>query len=238
MGEHVWHRSVGVIDGHGIKGALGFMAAFPLYFLMFFVSFFPWSTRMPAALRRWWPERKNDELGWYLLTQALLVFFVFSCVRTKLPHYTMPAFPCLALWLARSLAAEGKAFVWFQKRLVAMAVFSFTLTLIGFPILSSQLLTENLWRQVQPHVRPETKIACLGYVEPSLVWKFRSVATNIVLLGDVKLAQDFLTNSPPFILVVPTKDLPTLPAMNGLRLQAQGLDTVKFKHWNLTAIVR
>jgi 4-amino-4-deoxy-L-arabinose transferase-like glycosyltransferase len=178
---------------------------------------------------RWWPERKRDDLGWYLLTQALVVFAVFSLVKTKLPHYTMPAFPCLALWLARQISAEEKSFAWFQKRFLAMAVFILAMMLIGFSVARNYLLTENLWRAAQPHVRPETKIACLGYTEPSVVWKFRSVSTKLVLLGEVKLAKDFLTNAPPFILVLPTKDAAQLAEPGDLRLPVHGLDMVKFK---------
>jgi 4-amino-4-deoxy-L-arabinose transferase-like glycosyltransferase len=238
MGEHVFKRTIAVNDSHGLAGTLGFIALLPLYFVTFFVSFFPWSTRVPSALRRWWPERQRDDLGWYLLTQALLVFVVFSFVRTKLPHYTMPAFPCLALWLARQISVEEKSFAWFQKRFLAMAVFILALTLAGFSVARNFLLTENLWRAVRPHVRPETKVACLGYTEPSLVWKFRSVSTNIVVLGDAKLARDFLTNAPPFILVLPTKDFAQLPDTSGIIFHVRGLDLVKFKNWDLTAIVR
>jgi hypothetical protein len=177
-------------------------------------------------------------LGWYLLTQALLVFVVFSCVRTKLPHYTIPAFPCLALWLAIQLGRENNSFTWFSKRFATMTVFLLALTLVGFSCFRPYLLTENLWQAAKPHVLPETKIACLGYTEPSLVWKFRSVATNTVLLGDVTLAENFLTNAPPLILVIPTKDLAKLADTNGILLSVHGLDLVKFKNWDLTAIVR
>jgi 4-amino-4-deoxy-L-arabinose transferase-like glycosyltransferase len=238
MGEHVFKRSIAVNDSHGIAGTLGFIALLPLYFVTFFVSFFPWSTRVPSALRRWWPERQRDDLGWYLLMQTALVFGVFSLVTTKLPHYTMPAFPCVALWLARQISAEEKSFAWFQKRFVAMSVFILALTLVGFSVFRNYLLTEKLWSAVQTHVRPETKVACLGYTEPSLVWRFRSVSTNLVLLGDAKLARDFLTNAPPFILVLPTKDLATLPNTNGILFHVHGLDMVKFKNWDLTALVR
>jgi 4-amino-4-deoxy-L-arabinose transferase-like glycosyltransferase len=272
MGEHVLHRSTGIIDGHGLSGWCGFLLSSPLYFLTFIISFLPWTIRKPEEVEpwllklkqkgklwqlvasvlwgvffvshipikiwRWWPERRRDDLGWYLLTQALLVFVVFSFVRTKLPHYTMPAFPCLALWLARQISVEEKSFAWFQKRFVAMAVFILALTLIGFSVARNYLLTENLWRAVQSNVRPETKIACLGYTEPSLVWKFRGVSTNLVTLGDVKLAQDFLTNPPPFILVLPTKDTAQLTNAPGQRIQVRGLDLVKFKNRDLTAIVR
>jgi len=238
MGEHVFFRSVGIIDSHGLKGLGGFVVLLPLYFVTFFVSFFPWSTRMPATLRRWWPERNRDALGWYLLTQALIVFVVFSLVRTKLPHYTLPAFPCLALWLALQIHAEENSFAWFQKRFAAMAVFVLVLMLGFAAVAKNYLLTENLWRAVQPHMRPETKVGCFGFTESSLVWKFRSVTTNMVVLDEEKQAKNFLTNEPPFILVLPTKDLATLPDTNGLQLQVHGLDMVKFKNWDLTVIVR
>jgi hypothetical protein len=100
------------------------------------------------------------------------------------------------------------------------------------------LLTENVWSAVQPRVRPETKVGCFGYMEPSLVWKFRSVITNTVVLDDEAGAKDFLTNTPPYILVLPTSDVASLPDTNGLWIQVHGLDMVKFKNWDLTAIVR
>jgi 4-amino-4-deoxy-L-arabinose transferase-like glycosyltransferase len=238
MGEHVFHRSVGVNDGHGLAGTLGFIATLPVYFATFFVSFFPWSTRVPATLRRWWPQRSRDEVGWYLLVQALVVFAVFSCVRTKLPHYTMPAFPCIALWLAMQIGREENTFAWFGKRFAAMTILILVLMLGFASVAKNYLLTENLWRAVQPHVRAETKVGCFGYTEPSLVWKFRSVSTNLVELGDVKLAQDFLTNAPPLILVLPTDALKKLSDTNGLQIRVHGLDMVKFKNWDLTALVR
>ena len=238
MGEHVLHRSTGVNDGHGLAGFFGFAATLPLYFLTFFVSFFPWSPRVPGALRRWWPERGRDDLGWYLLAQAALVFAAFSLVRTKLPHYTMPAFPCIALWLAMQLGREQNSFAWFGKRFAAMAAFTLALTLVAFPIFKNYLLTENLWNAVGAQVRPETKIGCFGYTEPSLVWKFRSVSTNLVTLGDAKLARDFLTNAPPYILVLPTSELTNFPGLDGTRFRVRGLDMVRFKNRDLTAIVR
>ena len=238
MGEHVIHRSTGVNDGHGLAGLLGFVALLPLYFVTFFISFFPWSTRVPAALRRWWPQRSRDVLGWYLLLQALVVFTVFSCVRTKLPHYTLPAFPCVALWLALQMRSEENSFAWFQKRFAIMAI-SVLVLMLGFTsLVRDQFLSENLWRAVRSQVRPETKVGCYGFTESSLVWKFRSLITNPVVLGEAKDASYFLTNEPPFILVLPTKDLASLLDTNGLHLQVHGLDMVRFKYLDLTAIVR
>jgi 4-amino-4-deoxy-L-arabinose transferase-like glycosyltransferase len=238
LGEHVLNRSVGVIDSHGMKGTLGFLALVPLYFVTFFVSFFPWSTRVPSTLRRWWPERKRDDLGWYLLVQVILVFGVFSLVRTKLPHYTMPAFPCLALWFARQISKEANAFTWFSQRILAMTIFILALTFIGFSVARNHFLTTKLWNATQSYVQPQTKIGCFGYTESSLVWEFRKVTTNRIVLGDLKAAKNFLTNTPPFILVLPTKNLADLPDTNGLHIAVHGLDMVKLKNWDLTAIVR
>jgi 4-amino-4-deoxy-L-arabinose transferase-like glycosyltransferase len=270
MGEHVLHRSTGVINGHGLQGRIGFILQLPLYFLTFLISFLPWTIRRPAGfeawfgglrqkglgwlaaglrilffigyipikIRRWWPERKNDGLGWYLLMQALIVFVVFSCVRTKLPHYTMPAFPCVSLWLALQLGGEENSLGWFGKRLAAMVILILVLMLGVFSVARDHLLTENLWHAVQPLVRPQTKVGCFGYTEPSLVWKFRGVTTNTVVLGVEQDAGNFLTNAPPFILVLPTRDLARLPDTNGLQIEVHGLDMVKLKNWELTAIVR
>lgn len=238
IGEHVIHRSVGVNDSHGLQGLGGFLATIPVYFLTFFVSFFPWSTRVPIALGRWWPERQRDLIGWYLLLQAAIVFVIFSLVRTKLPHYTMPAFPCIALWLALQIVGEQNVFAWFGRRAIGMTAFIAVVMFGFFSIVKYDFLTENLWRATRAYVRPETKVGCYGFNESSLVWRFRTISTNMVALGDEKSAADFLTNPPPSILVLPTRDVTKLPDTNGLQIQVHGLDIVKLKNWDLTAIVR
>jgi 4-amino-4-deoxy-L-arabinose transferase-like glycosyltransferase len=238
MGEHVFNRSVGVINGHGPKDALQYVALMPLYFLTFFASFFPWSLRVPATLRNWWPERKRDDFGWFLLVNIALVFGVFSLVKTKLPHYTMPAFPLIALWLARQISGDVQLPVWFTRRLALMVAIILTVTVGGFAYARTHVLTQNLWNATKAQVRPETKIGCFGFIEPSLVWHFRAVTTNYVTLGTLNQARDFLTNTPPFILVIPTEALTNLPDTNGLIISVRGLDVVKFKNRNLTAIVR
>jgi hypothetical protein len=107
-----------------------------------------------------------------------------------------------------------------------------------FSFAKYDFLTENLWRATRAYVRPETRVGCFGFNESSLVWRYRTISTNRVTLGQEKDAADFLTNPPPFILVLPTRDLANLPDTNDLRIQVGGLDIVRFKHWDLTAIVR
>ena len=208
IGEHVVHRSTGVIDSHGLKGMLGFLALLPLYFVTFFVSFFPWSTRVPLALRRWWPARRRDVLGWYLLVQALVVFVAFSLVRTKLPHYTMPAFPCLALWLALQLRSEENSFAWFGKRFVAMAVLILALMLADLPR-SQKIICSRKISGARCNRTSARKPGSAVSVTRNRAWSGNSAVSSRMwsTLGEVKQAKDFLTNAPPFILVLPTKDL-------------------------------
>ena len=119
-----------------------------------------------------------------------------------------------------------------------MVVFILLVTLVGFPLLKSHLLTENVWRELQGHVRPETRVGCFVYDEPSLVWRFRNVTTNRVTLDRIDQVKNFLTNPPPLIIVLPTKDLAQFEGLTGQQIQIHGFDMVKFKNWELTAILR
>jgi 4-amino-4-deoxy-L-arabinose transferase-like glycosyltransferase len=213
------------------KNSLWYLLALAMRILMF-ISY------VPIKIYRWWPRRASDSIGWYLLMQAAIVFVIFSLVRTKLPHYTMPAFPCIALWLGLQIAGEPDVFAWFGKRFVGMTLFIAVVMFGFFSFVKYDFLTENLWRATKAYVRPETKVGCYGFTESSLVWRFRTVSTNTVTLGEEKYAADFLTNTPPFILVLPTRDVAKLPDTNGLQIQVHGLDIVKLKNWDLTAIVR
>lgn len=193
---------------------------------------------IPVKIWRWWPRRRQDAIGWYAFMQAAVVFVAFSLVRTKLPHYTMPAFPCIALWLGLQLAGEKDSLVWVGKRAFSMAIFIAVLMFGFFSFARYDFLSDNLWRATRSEVRPETKVGCYGFTESSLVWRFRTVITNTVTLGYEKDAADFLTNTPPFILVVPTRDAAKLAGPNDRQIQVHGLDIVKLKNWDLTAIVR
>jgi 4-amino-4-deoxy-L-arabinose transferase-like glycosyltransferase len=231
IGRHVIHRSFGVMEGHGLGGWLGYAALLPFFFVTFFLSFFPWSIWVPAAL---W-KRSVDDLGWFLLTQAGLVFAVFTVVATKLPHYTLPAFPCLALWLAFRIGE--RRVLWGG---VAMAALMAPALFI-FHWFNSNLLAANLWREAKPYIRPETRVASVQFEEPSLVWEFRRVSTNYVQFVTEAQAEEFWRGPGPRCLVMPTKDwvdLRLATPTNAVVLRANGLDTASFRRWDMTAVAR
>ncbi|HEX7654143.1 MAG TPA: hypothetical protein VF607_11595, partial [Verrucomicrobiae bacterium] len=124
-----------------------------------------------------------------------------------------------------------------RRGLIFSAAVILLVTVVGFGLAGRYFLSERLWAATHSYVTPATKIGSFGFVEGSLVWRYRSVTTNYLTLGDPKQAAHFLTNSPPYILIVPTTYLTNLPDTNGIQFQVRGLDLVKFKFRDLTAIV-
>src|SRR5213596_2046758 len=119
IGRHVIGRSFATMEGHGANSLGMYLLLLPFYFVTVFVSFFPWSIKLPwliGKLRRKQeaataPQVRNqsgrDQVDSYLIAGAAIIFIIFTLVKTKLPHYTLPAFPMLALLLARRFAAEN-----------------------------------------------------------------------------------------------------------------------------------
>ena len=204
IGRHVICRSFNVMEGHGAQNRLGYCVTFPLYFITFFLSFFPWALGAPSALRRWWAVHRQDTHGWYLIVQAALVFGVFSLVRTKLPHYTLPALPCLALWLGLQTAEAVGSARRLARGVLAMTALTLAVTLGVFSAARSHLIAANLWREVSPHARPEMELAAVGFNEPSLVWEFGQKITNYVEYLPAEKAASFLARPGPRVLVLPT----------------------------------
>src|SRR5206468_3897352 len=110
IGRHVIGRSLATMEGHG-AGSLGaYLLLLPFYFVTVFISFFPWSIKLPWLVQKLLRRNKagvtdpgysEDLIDTYLITGIAIVFIIFTFVSTKLPHYTLPAFPLLALLLAR-----------------------------------------------------------------------------------------------------------------------------------------
>ena len=48
IGKHVVERSIATMEGHGASSIWMYLALLPFYFITVFVSFFPWSIKLPA----------------------------------------------------------------------------------------------------------------------------------------------------------------------------------------------
>jgi len=201
MGRHVFQRSIGVLEGHGARGLFSYLATTPLYFVTVFASFFPWSLWLVWLGRQLRHRRQAltfDEK--YLLAGVGLIFGVFSLVRTKLPHYTLPAFPLLALLLVGAWERTGGAPMPGARRwVVGMGGFGLAVSLLVFPLVAPLFPSPGLARECAPWLRPHLKYASAGFEEPSLCWYFRSRVRG-------------------FLQPLPFADLPVFMAKPGLRL--------------------
>jgi 4-amino-4-deoxy-L-arabinose transferase-like glycosyltransferase len=99
VGYHIIRRMTRGIEDHG---------GFPGYYVVIsMLTFFPWSALVPAALYGAWKRRRESPVFGFLLGWVVGPLILLECVRTKLIHYYLPAFPACALlvgWLAVAIA--------------------------------------------------------------------------------------------------------------------------------------
>lgn len=241
IGHHVIFRSLGIMEGHGGPGWIGFVLTLPLYLVTFFFSFFPWSLKVPSALRDWWSSRGLDVLGWYLIAQAVLVFAVFTVVRTKLPHYTLPAFPMLSLWLGLRLSNQPGSARWLARGTAGMCLLALLVTLVFFSAARPRFVAANLYHQAQRFCSPNMEFAGVDFDEPSLVWEFRHGTTNYMQHLTAAQAKQFLQKEGPRLLILPTSTFTSElkgVATNALTFRAAGIDTARFRRIDLTAVLK
>lgn len=115
VGHDLFGKLAGAQEAHG---------AWPGYYLLLlFVSFWPGSLLLGPAASWGWRQRAATAER-FLLAWALPFWLVLELVPTKLPHYILPAYPALALLVARATLAlaEGKLVRWRALDLVTLAL--------------------------------------------------------------------------------------------------------------------
>lgn len=261
IGRHVVERSFGPMEGHGGQTLSSYLLTLPFYFVTVFISFFPWSIKLPALAKRLWRER--DAVDKYLISGTAIVFILMTLVKTKLPHYTLIAFPLLSLLLARHLFQLPGFFVQmlrnrfpplrgrFESRTsprfpVRTAVIAFALSLavslFVFRLIAPTILTAELFKKVEKDLRPDMRFAHLDYGEPSVVWYFRGPVRQRHVPGiTVDRVEYFMTHPGPKFLILPTAlartVYPQLPP-GWKSYSVQGYNFVKGKRTDLTLILK
>lgn len=179
LGHDVGDRMVSGFQGHGASTFGWYLLGLPLYLLTFWLSALPWSP-LPAIHGR--KLREAAPLDWttrYLLGNAVLVFVVFSLMVTKLPHYTLPAFPFLAMLLGRCWIAAGLRPGQPVRLLVSFGAVIALLTLAGVPLALKHGLTPSpvgqLVCEARNELRPDTQLALADFREPNAIWEVRRI---------------------------------------------------------------
>jgi len=238
IGRHVVERSFNVMEGHGANSWNTYLATMPFYFLTVFVSFFPWSLKLPALTKHLW--RKRDAIDNYLICGILIVFVVMSLVKTKLPHYTLPAFPLLALLVARHLFHIGSP--QFAKRVAIGAVVTvLAVDFIAFPLLAPTFPSAQLYKMSRNDLLPEMDFANIDYAEPSVVWYFRSRAHGFFRGLNPDQLEQFMNFPGPRFAIVPTSVAQAFSAKihpDWKTYRAHGFTIVKGRPTDLTLILK
>jgi 4-amino-4-deoxy-L-arabinose transferase-like glycosyltransferase len=249
LGRHVVGRSFGTMQGHGGSSILAALLSLPFYFLTVFITFAPWSLKIPWLTRRLW--KKRDALDLYLITGAAVIVVIFTIVKTKLPHYILPAFPLLALLLARHWLESGVGERTLRRWSFATAAVMLAAALIGFSLITPFFPSAVLFKKSEPYLQPEMDFAAFDFDAPSLVWNFRNRVRGFLYYSrfegrDYATLQpdqvpQFLQRTGPHFVVLPSdvadQLYPTLPS--GYRkFSTHGFDIAKGRWVDLTLILK
>ena len=238
IGRHVVERSFNVMEGHGANSWNTYLAAMPFYFLTVFISFFPWSTKLPRLTKHLW--RQRDATDNYLISGVLIIFVIMSLVKTKLPHYTLPAFPLLSLLLARHLFVVGSERFARRTAIGAVAV-SLTVSFVAFPLLAPTFPSAQLYKMARKDLLPAMDFANIDYAEPSVVWYFRGRVHGFFRGLNPDQLEQFMTFPGPRFAIVPTPVAQAFSAKidpSWKTYRAKGFTIVKGRPTDLTLILK
>ena len=254
IGRHVVGRSFATMEGHGANSPVTYLLLLPFYFVTIFISFFPWSIKLPWLIRTRWPRRKGgvDAPGYsnfihhehkldnYLLTGIAIIFVIFTLVKTKLPHYTLPAFPLLALLMARRLVAEN-AIRFFRNCAIVTASAYLAIALIVPPFVSRLFPAYQLFQESRTYLRPDMQFGSVNFSEPSLVWYFRSRVHGFLTPMNTRRATEFMTQPGPRFVILPAPAAATLSAghpPNWKFFSTSGFNIPKGKRVDLNLVLK
>jgi 4-amino-4-deoxy-L-arabinose transferase-like glycosyltransferase len=174
------------------------------------------------------------------MSGVLLVFVIFTLSRTKLPHYTLPAFPFLALLLALWWREHRPATLSLRVGKITLAVFVLV-PLLVFPLLRKLSVTEAILDKVRPELAAATAVALVGYEEPSLIWGLRgSVAGYVEKIPPSQVAE-WLAGPGPRVCILKKEEAeefqPGTAGFAARRLEAAGWNFAKGRRLTLVALV-
>jgi 4-amino-4-deoxy-L-arabinose transferase-like glycosyltransferase len=253
IGRHVIGRSLATMEGHGASSFGMYLLLLPFYFVTIFVSFLPWSIKLPWLIRQLRrkknagisnPGYNGNEIDNYLLTGIAVIFVIFTLVSTKLPHYTLPAFPLLALLLARhwqgAAAATNHGSSFRTIATSATCVF-IAIALVVPPLVAPFFPAYQLFRESHKYLQTNTQFASVEFEEPSVVWYFRSRVQGFLTRLNKKNAVEFMSKSGPRFVIVPTSAAGTLfadPPQDWKMFSTRGFNVAKGKFVDLTLVLK
>lgn len=158
------------------------------HFGLLFLLFLPAIAAVVRGLFYGW-RNKNDRIVQFLLAWIIPTWLIFEFTPTKLPHYTMPTYPAIALLAAMAMALSKLD--WSDRRMrlafaiplaVALAI---NIKLLGIiaPNLPDFWLSKELQTTLAAHDLAAHPLAIVGYAEPSAVF-LNGTQTELLATGE------------------------------------------------------
>lgn len=196
IGKHVVMRSVAPLQSHGASGIGGYFILLPFYFVTLFFGFFPWSLFLPKTFQRL--RVGLDPFERYALCGIGAVFVVFTLLQTKLPHYTLPAFPLIAILVGRTIHDNR------LTRIVAVSIAAVYLLVatLGFKLIAPSFPSKAVFERIAGHLSPSTRTASIGYDEQSLIWYLRYRAQSFHQRLEPDELNRFMSQPGPAVCVI------------------------------------
>jgi hypothetical protein len=189
------------------------------------------------------PSYSRSLLDAYLLLGIAVVFAIFTLVSTKLPHYTLPAFPLLALLLARHWlkgTAENRRSP-FTSIAITTACAWTAIALVVPPMVTRFFPAYQLFQVSRASLQPKMQFAAVEFQEPSLVWYFRSRVKGFLTPLKKRRAAEFMSAPGPRFIVLPTPvagELFANPPESWRFYTASGVNVAKGKRVDLTLVLK
>jgi len=240
-------RAWGSDQGHGASSIGIYLLELPYYVIGFWISALPWSALIALNARRLFSGWKLDAADTYLLFNIVPLWIIFTLMATKLPHYTLPTFPMIALLFARRwVAAELSAVLPLRVAFVTGAVLTLV-AIVGVPLAMGNGYSPSpvgkLVFVAGDGLKSDTQFALVDFKEPTAVWEMRRVTKGYAQLISENDFPRFMDEPGPRAVIM-SKEL-----FDGLRVRAitdsqwkfykvRGFNAAKGKTIDLTMIVK
>jgi 4-amino-4-deoxy-L-arabinose transferase-like glycosyltransferase len=209
--KHNINRFSNKMEGHG--------GIFLITFGYVLMGLLPFSLFFIQAFRQAWKER-NNKFILFCLTVALTIIVFFSISGTKLPNYTIPSYPFLAIILANYLANLKKTTA-FHLIYTTLILSTLALPIAGYFLVKSypslsHLCNKTWWLLILP---AGTLVAYLQFIK-------KKTEKSLLTLAVTPMVAVILL----FIFVFPVvdKDNPVQKSLGILK----GKEVVSYKKFN------
>ncbi|PYJ14663.1 MAG: hypothetical protein DME94_08650 [Verrucomicrobia bacterium] len=231
IGRHVIGRSLATMEGHGADSFGMYLLLLPFYFVTVFISFFPWSIKLPWLVQRLWRERRAG-----IADPSYSANKIDALLALLLARH----------WLGDTLshapnASGAKSRSGFEKIAIGAACIWIATAFVVPPIVARFFPAYQLFQQSRASLQSNMQFASVEFDEPSLVWYFRSRVKGFLTPLNRRRAAEFMTVPRGRFVVLPMTVAGSIfanPPQSWQSFTTSGFNIAKGKRVDLTLVLK